>query len=680
MRKLSFTLLLGIATIAVVFGQDPIDSAQILFREYSQARTQGDFIRSEVLLERILEEDFPLSNYRLALVHNHLGYVYYETGRLEEAIAEYRMAEGLLPDGGLAADQLRISIYLNQASYHRTLGDYLQSLQYNNEAYRLLDLIPEWDALSYNKLSILLLNRGITLYHLERYEEALADLKECEQIKKEHHHPYLGSVYFNLARVYQSLGDNDASLENFGRSIDQWISEYDSTYYELANIYLHYGQFLHARELHDQGLGYLQKALQNYQLNYGQVHPLTAACYESLARFSLDRGSWKKAIDYLQLALQSMFGDFDGEDPFNNPEVRSSSHDLTFLKILASKALVLEKASGDYTRTLEKTKHLEAALGTNLLAIRVLDQIQNPFLSAESRMQLNAQQKEMFATGIRLNLELFDLTGDQEHVEDAFLMAARGKSRELMFEMNEKEWLYLESLPDTVALIATELKQRNHHLSNLIRIENLAMNPDSARLLDLQDQLFQTTDSFFKQMEQLHRNFPVISQFESTHTEFSLQQIRRNLKRNETLVEYFLPEAVTAGMLPLYIFVVTKNQCHCYQGFVDREFQQNLLKITQNLHGFVPYEETPERFSSLMHALNGLYQDIFLPIEPLLKTRKLIVVPDEGLSYVPFDALITRLDNDSIANYAGIPYLLYDYNISYIYNSQLIRHNECVLY
>jgi CHAT domain-containing protein/tetratricopeptide (TPR) repeat protein len=675
-RTLFVSLLLGFAAIAIMYGQNSTDSARFLFGESRKAIDAGDFLQSEVLLERILELEFQLSDYQIALVHNNLGFAYSQLGRLEDAIAQYKLAERLLPTTGSSSHQLRISILINQASYHRTLGDYSQSLQYNNEAFRLLNLIPEWDALSYNKLSTLLLNRGITLYHLGRYEEALTDLKECEQIKIRHNHPYLGSVYFNLARVHQSLGDLDATGENYVRSIDQWISEYDPTYYELANIYLHFGQFLAARGQPEEGFGYLNKALENYRQNYGVMHPLTAACYESLARFSLDRGSWEEALDYLQWALQSMVGDFQGEDPFHNPEVKSSGHDLTFLKILASKALVLEQASGDFTKPIDKTKYLEAALGTNQMAIGVLDQIQNPFLSAESRLQLNAQQKDLFVTGIRLNLELFDLSGDQEQVENAFLMAARGKSRELMFEMNEKEWLYLESLPDTVALKATELKQKNHHLSNLIQIENLAMNPDSARMLDLQDQLFQTTDSFFKQMEQLQQDFPEISRFESTHTEFSLQQIRRNLKRNETLVEYFLPEAGQRGSNPLYIFVVTKDQCHYYQGSVDREFQQHLLTLTNNLHGFVPYAETPERFSGLKHALYGLYQEIFLPIESHLKTRNLIVVPDEGLSYVPFDALITHPDTDSIENYAGIPYLLYDYNISYMYNSQLIRHKH----
>jgi CHAT domain-containing protein/Tfp pilus assembly protein PilF len=675
-RTLFVSLLFGFAAISNNCGQNPIDSARYLYSESSRARVAGDFHRSAALLNLIIAGEYTLPNYNLALIHNALGYALYEIGNLEEAYKEYRIAEDLLSLEDSTKLDLRISIHINQGLYYKALGDYPQSLQYNNEAFRLLSMIPAWDTLSYNKLSTILLNRGITLYHLGRFDEALVDLRECEQIKKEHHHPYLGSVYFNLARVHQSLGDHEASLENYGRSIDQWISEYDSAYYELANIYLHFGQFLASQGKNEQGFGYLQKALQNYQLNYGPVHPLTAACYESLASFSLDTGSWEKALDYLQQALQSMFGDFESQDPMVNPELQSSGHDLTFLNILATKALVLEQASGDFTSTLEKTKYLEAALANNLLAVEVLDQVQNPFLSAESRMQLNAQQKDLFATGIRLNLELFGLSGDQEHVENAFLMAARGKSRELLFEMNEKEWLYLESLPDTVALKATELKRKNHHIANLLQVENLSMNPDSARLLDLQDQLFQTNDSFFKQMEELHRDFPEISRFESTPNEFSLPQIRRKLKRNETLVEYFLPGADAGGQEPLYIFVVTKHQCHFYQGTLGSEFRQNLLTLTRHLHDFVPYAETPERFDSLKHALNGLYLDIFSPIESLVKTRQLIVVPDEGLSYVPFDALITHLDPDFLPNYAGIPYLLYEYNISYMYNSQLNRRKH----
>ncbi|TFH25079.1 MAG: CHAT domain-containing protein [Bacteroidia bacterium] len=675
MRKLFVSLLLGFAVIAINYGQNPSDSARYYYSESRKAIDAGDFLRSEILLERILEKEYSLSDYQEALVHNMLGYVYYETGRLKETLEQYRIAESLASGTDRTALQLRISIHNNLAIYHNDLGDYTNTLHYNNEAFRLLSLIPEWDEDSFDKLSKLLLNQGIALYLLGRHEEALGVLKECEQIKKSHNHPYLGSVYFNLARVYQSLGDFNSSREYYQLSIDRWISEYDSNYYELANVYLHFGQFLTARGQDEQGLEYLQKALQNYQLNYGSVHPLTAACYESLARYSLDREAWEEALDYLQLALQTITGEFERKDHFSNPETLSSSHDLTLLRILATKADALERASVYITATLEKTEYLKAAIATNLLSINVLQQIQNSFLSAESRIYLTSQQKDLFTTGIRLNLKLFKLTSNEIYKEEAFLMAAKGKSRELMFEMREKEWLYLESLPDTVALIATELKQQIDHLSNLIQIESLEMNPDSARLVNMQDQLFQTQDSFNKQMEQLRREFPEISHFESTNMDFSINKIRRNLKRNETLVEYFLTGDESTDKEQLYCFVLTKKDCHFYQTPLDSVFHHHLQTITYNLQDFVPYYETRERFDSLKLALFGVYQEIVHPLESYFRGKNLIVVPDEMLSYIPFDALITHLEPDSITNYAGISYLLHDYNISYMYSSQLIKHH-----
>ena len=287
-----------------------------------------------------------------------------------------------------------------------------------------------------------------------------------------------------------------------------------------------------------------------------------------------------------------------------------------------------------------------------------------------------SRQKDLFTAGIRLNLAMFKLTGSEAYIEEAFLMAAKGKSGELLFEMNSKEWLYLESLSDTMAISAIELKQLMDHLSNLIQTETMKMNPDSVQLDMWQNQLFQTRDSFNRHMGQLRQDFPQIGQFELSNMDVSMKEIRRNLKRNETLVEYFMTGSESTDKEQLFIFVVSKNESHFYQKQVDSVFHQNLETIIDKLHGFVPYNETREQFDSLKYALFGIYQDLIQPVESMFRDKNLLIVPDEMLSFVPLDALITRLDSDSITNYAGIPYLLQDYNISYMYNSQLIKHKR----
>jgi CHAT domain-containing protein len=141
-------------------------------------------------------------------------------------------------------------------------------------------------------------------------------------------------------------------------------------------------------------------------------------------------------------------------------------------------------------------------------------------------------------------------------------------------------------------------------------------------------------------------------------------------------VEYFIAGDESADTEQLFIFVVSKNECHYYQNTVDSVFHQNLETIIDKLHGFVPYNETREQFDSLKLALFGIYQKIVQPVESLFSGKNLLIVPDETLSYIPFDALITHLEYDSIINYAGVSYLLQDYDITYMYNSQLINRNR----
>ena len=673
LRKLFVSLIIASSLYFVCYGQGSADSARYLYTEASRARVSGEFQLAEIYLKRILDGNFDLLDYNQALVRNALGYAYYEKGSLEEAYQQYRIAEGLVSETDTATLQLRISIKNNLALYYKELGDYANALEYYNAVILQLKSIPAWDEGIFNNYSAILLNQGTVFYHLGRYDEALKVLKESELIKESHHHAYLGSVYFNLARVYQAMGDTDLSGQYYHKSIDQWTKEYDSGYYELANVYLHFGQFLVARGQNETGCEYLRKALQNYRQNYGPVHPLTAACYESLAEYSMEQAEFQNALDYLHLALHSISQDFEETDHFANPGTGTSSHPLIFLRILSTKANALDSVAGQSTPVDEKMAYLEAALATNRLSIDLLHRIQNSYLSSESRIYLNARQKDLFTTGIDLNLEMFEITGNEDYKEQAFLMAARGKSNELIFEMNQQEWLYLESLTDTTAITVTGLKQRIDHYSNLIQIETMNRNPDSTLLAGYRDELFQAQDSFNRLMEQLRADLPQIGQFESTALQLSMDQVRRNLTRNETLIEYFISGADPAITEQLYIFTVSRNECQFYHSHLDTTFHQNLETVINNLQGFNPYRETTERFDSLKVALYGIYKKIMQPVESWIGGTDLVIVPDELLSYIPFDALVTHLDDDSITNYAGVPYLLNDYNISYVYNSQLIK-------
>jgi CHAT domain-containing protein len=61
-------------------------------------------------------------------------------------------------------------------------------------------------------------------------------------------------------------------------------------------------------------------------------------------------------------------------------------------------------------------------------------------------------------------------------------------------------------------------------------------------------------------------------------------------------------------------------------------------------------------------------------MEPLClaKGKDIIIVPDEKIAYISFDALISEYKKDSEINYGNFPYLLFDYRFSYAYSTNLL--------
>jgi CHAT domain-containing protein len=67
-----------------------------------------------------------------------------------------------------------------------------------------------------------------------------------------------------------------------------------------------------------------------------------------------------------------------------------------------------------------------------------------------------------------------------------------------------------------------------------------------------------------------------------------------------------------------------------------------------------------------------MYDKLIRPVENSIAGNKVIIIPDEEIAYLPFDAFIkSKPDLDQI-NYEGLQYLVKSYTISYGYSSSLI--------
>ncbi|MCK4343792.1 MAG: CHAT domain-containing protein, partial [Bacteroidales bacterium] len=52
--------------------------------------------------------------------------------------------------------------------------------------------------------------------------------------------------------------------------------------------------------------------------------------------------------------------------------------------------------------------------------------------------------------------------------------------------------------------------------------------------------------------------------------------------------------------------------------------------------------------------------------------KKLIIIPDGKLAFIPFEVLLSRFPGDKSFNYSSLPYLIRDYTINYSYSATLL--------
>ncbi|BDI21046.1 hypothetical protein ANSO36C_68480 (plasmid) [Nostoc cf. commune SO-36] len=105
----------------------------------------------------------------------------------------------------------------------------------------------------------------------------------------------------------------------------------------------------------------------------------------------------------------------------------------------------------------------------------------------------------------------------------------------------------------------------------------------------------------------------------------ALPEIQKLLDKDTTLVEYFITRGRT------FVFIITSDS---FQAIPINKTYDELYSAVSGFRKFsnIDSSEPPE-------TLKKLYEWLIIPVQPYLKTKKLIIVPHNTLHYLPFAAL-----------------------------------------
>jgi len=676
MKKVSLFLLSVYLVINSLTAQKAETYNQFL--RYVELYNSGNFAGAEKCMLSVLNSGDKVPEVYITAAYNNLGLIRKNFGLYSEALDYYNLAENAVSNRQQNS-VLLADIYVNKSRIHTFRKSYTTAIEYLEKAIRIYQNTANPDRNILQKTSITYLNTGIVYYELKDYSKALEYLEKSAILKINHNLSEIELTYLNLAKTYAQINNPLKTEEYFMKSIDSFIKGYGEDYYRMAELYFDYGRFMQSIGKNAEALEAHRKALSICLKSYGEKHTLVSFSYKNLGDNYLESGDFKTALYYYQKALISISRNFNNADIYTNPVIDSTIFDIRLLEILKGKARVLELFAGQETDYDTKLHIMHKSLETIELALRLIDRIRNDYLSEESRIYLAENEKETYIFAIHLANSLFTLNKESVTLEKMYDIATKGKAAILRREITGNKLVWSAGLPDSLYLRHNHLAGNIAAYNNLLLEEMRKTDPDSNRIALWKDALFDMNREKEALTDQINKEFPQYHELLEKTRPAPLNEIRRKLKRNETIIDYMLSGHDNIGYRKLYIFLIARDRLELRETSLDSTFIRNVDIIRKGDIPSVTAEGKKSSFKNYTDALWYMYDKLVRPIEELTGGIRLIIIPDEEIAWLPFDAFLKNKPESYQADYEGLNYLIYYYTFSYGYSSSLISGNDVKL-
>jgi CHAT domain-containing protein/Tfp pilus assembly protein PilF len=637
-----------------------------MFVKFSDLYNSGDFIGAEKCMLTVLESENKLSPDYIIPAYNNLGLIKKNLGLFTEALDYYNKAENLLNNKKENYIVLA-GIYNNKSRIYKFQRSYSTAIEFLEKSVRIFQNLEKTDKSVLQSLSTAYLNLGIIYYELRDYNSALANLEKSLRLKLNYNLPEIELTFLNLAKTYAQADSLNQAEHYFDKCLNYIESKFGSNYYRMAEVYFGYGSFLYETRKFPEALEAHSKALSICLKNYGEKHSLVALSWKYLGDDYLAQADYRRALEYYQRSLIAVVNDFNNPDIFSNPHVDSSLFDIRLLDNLKSKARALELFANEQNDQAVKLKTINKSLETIELALHLIDNIRNNYLTEDSRIYLAENEKETYMFAVHIASTLYALTGESQVKNETYSIAQKAKSAVLRNEITENDLLYSAAIHDTTREKQNRLSGNIAAYNNLIIEESRKTSPDSTRISLWKDALFDMNREKEKITDQINREFPQYSDLIQKTEPVPLTGIQKHLQSDETVVDYLLSNQYNNGKRNLYTFLITRNNLEFRETSLDSLFFKNaeIIRNTDQL-------SENNKFRDYTGALAYMYENLVKPVEEFFTGNKLIIIPDEEIAWLPFDAFLMSRQRPDQTDYEGLRYLIYNYTISYGYSSSLI--------
>jgi CHAT domain-containing protein/Tfp pilus assembly protein PilF len=534
--------------------------------------------------------------------------VNWKKGNYSQSIEKYKESLGISRDVG---DNYREfwtlvgmgNVLLKTGDFSKSLHYYLQALEINKQLR-----MRHQESLLLTNIANIYANLGDHPKALDYYHQAVDIHKETGSKSAE------GITLNNMARVYSEQKDYSRASEVYqlalqiAREIGDKRAEANRLN-NLANTYTHMGNFRAARKLYDEALTLAQNlGTKEIEAN---VYRDRAHMFDKVEEYSRAQESFLKAISIGQ-------------------EIGYSQKIWLAHAGLAS---VYKKQNKDQEAWRQYKKALE-----NIESMRSQIQLE------EHKSGFLSNKIEVYVSLVSLLFDLHQNPSLKGFGEEAYYYAEKAKARAFLDSLQEGK-------QNLISHLNPELKEEEHDLLgkiSTIQTELIKPQISDTKREELFKELEEAEENHLNLIQRIRSTNPVYAQIIYPEP-YGLKSIQEKLLDEETAILEYL-----VGEEEAFLFFVTKDDFSVHRLSTSKDLEERANDYLSLL------KTGADKDFQAFSAGERLYQELIGPVKDKFGSiRRLIIIPDGNLNFLPFETLIgSRSDNHST-------YLISDYKISY---------------
>jgi len=596
----------------------------------------GYFEKALTIRENAFGSDHP----KTAQVLNNLGNVCAELGQQSRAVKYYRRALDIRLHRFGSQHPTVASTLENIADLYFDLGDYIAALDFFRQAHVIQRTMQgEQSAAAaslWHKIGLCYQYEGdfdrALAHHLAAEPGLLAVFGPA--------HPYLGGLYNNLGNCFSGKKNFPQAILYYDRALRIFQKANPVQYASIALIYNNLGTVFLEKNEAGRALSYFENALKSLQTNpeISVSEQAGSLKNQGLALERLNR--WPEARSKFEQAMTLV----NRADPISHTALLD-----TWATLLGRRGMrtddttLLRQSIAVFASTRQRSDSLQALLS-------------NP----ASRQRWLELQFPAHTSAMEAYYYLWKKTGETGLLESAFALAERNKSLQLLEHLRKEQAEQFAGIPDSL------LQQERYWSEELNRREKtLLAEQKTAENQAAEMGVAEARQALAALIQQFEAHYPSYFRLKYDRRTATLAAIRQQvLQGDQALVEYFEADSV------LFVFVITPGDFRCLRLKSD-SLQAQISGLRRSLQA---YPEAGERAAIELAAAfseraYSIQQAIFAPVQKAISLpRKLLIVPDGALAYLPFECLLIEQPTDN-QQFKSHHYLLRDYCISYAYSA-----------